>query len=125
MAWSKNTTKKAEKADRKRPEMYCRDWLLYCFGVHHKEGSSYVFLDCKVHAGKLDDGSYAPSIPVTVIARIEPDSDGKQTEIEERDYSRSWIRVDGQMSTDTYNAKDGSYVTKLQLWATKVKASEE
>lgn len=119
MAWSNNGSGKAAKTERNHPLNKVTDLLLYCFEQRQKQGSNYVILSCKIHAGKLPDGNYAPHIPVTVMCCISGQQD-KLTDIAEGDYSKKWIHVDGQISTDTYQKKDGSYTTTLQVWATKV-----
>lgn len=126
MAWTNsNGGKQAAKTDRKYPKQQCTDWLLYCFGQQVSKSGCYLIMNCKIHTGKLPDGNYAPSISVTVMARIQPDQDGHMTQIEERDYAKTWIRVDGQMSTDTYQDKNGVWHAQLQMWASAVRLSED
>lgn len=122
MAWGKKEPAKssAKKAD--HPRMICTDWLLYCFKALQTNSSNYLRMSCKIHAGKDEDGNYNPGIPVTVMARIQPDGDGKMTDILERDYDKTWIHVDGRLATDTYINKDGNPCTTIVIWADKVTA---
>ena len=121
MAWT-NTAAQSGNTNRPQPKYGCTDWLLYCF---EQEICKDVWLRmrCKLSGGKNKDGSYKQGQQITVMCRIaNPDDKTPLCEIQERDYSRSWIHVDGRISCSDYKKKDGTTGTDLTIWADKVTA---
>lgn len=89
----------------------CKNWSLYCFEV--KERDKSLVLKCSMNR-KKKDGTYSKSIFVDVVAIA-----GK-TVINENDYQKARISVDGNFSVEDY-VKGEETITKLVIYASEVR----
>ena len=119
MAWANN---QGAAQDREQPKNEVVDLLLWCFEQVVK--GDYVRLSCKIPskapsgAGKDERGQ---GLHVSIMARISnPTDKSPLTEIEEGDYSKGWIHVNGRLAAGDWIDKNKQTHTDLTVWATKV-----
>lgn len=90
----------------------CIAWGLRCY--EQKLTEKTVVLKCNMNHKDKETGEYTAPVYIDVICVLE------NCEIEEDDYAKSYITVDGRFSTGEYTNKNGEKVPTLKIFATKV-----
>lgn len=125
MAWAnKKPEPKKDQAEHKKHKNEVRDLLLWCQKQEITKGGNWLRMSCKLSSAPADGEKYGVGIWINVMARIQPDSDGTMTQIEEREYGKTWIAVSGQLNAADWNGKNGIN-TDITIWADAVKLADE
>lgn len=91
----------------------CNNWGLWCHD--QKVTEKAVILKCSMSRKNKDTGEYSAPLFIDVYCSF-----GDECEIEQDDYVKSNINVDGQLSVGDYTNKNGDKVPTMTIFATKV-----
>ena len=95
----------------------CENWGLRCY--EQKVADKSVTLKCTMNK-KKENGDYTKPLYIDVICVL-----GK-CDIEQDDYTKSYINVDGNFSADEFVSKQtGEAVATMKLFATKVTKAQK
>lgn len=93
-----------------------KNWGLRCYEMKMTE--KMVVLKCSMSRKNKETGEYTAPIYIDVNCMFD------SCEIEQDDYAKSNINVDGQFAVNEYTNKNGDKVPQMMIWATKVTKSE-
>lgn len=90
----------------------CVNWGLRCYEQKITEKS--VILKCSMNRKDKQSGEYTVPVYIDVVCTFD------KCDIEQDDYAKSFVDVDGQFSTGEYTNKSGEKVSSLTIFASKV-----
>lgn len=93
----------------------CSNWGLRCYDM--KEVEKGVVLKCSMSRKDKKTGEYTVPLYIDVVCMFD------RCEIQEDDYVKSFINVDGFFSVGEYETKSGNKVPSIAIFATKVTKS--
>lgn len=93
----------------------CTNWGMRCF--EQKVSEKGVTLKCSMNRKNKETGEYTVPLYLDVFCSFD------KCDIEQDDYAKSFINVDGNFGVGEYTNKAGNKVPSITIFATKVTKS--